>query len=260
MISVFPALLFLSCEKKSDSIIDPNYISPFISDFYKSADTISTNSNNPVISLNISAKAVSNGGSNITSVQCKIYAPDNTLLATFDMLDNGVAPDSVSGDGRYSAGINITGITCLQIGQYKISVSAVNSDGLKSNQITSYFNVINPTNQPPYIYRLDLPDSVVRPLSGQFTITLAVYASDSNGVCDVSQIYFDAFRPNGNYLGRFLMSQVSNGVFNYSNYVTPSSADSSYGYFIYNFQAQDKSGALSAFAKDSINFVRPTAK
>lgn len=256
----FSAIVFYSCEKDSDAVVDPNYISPFVSDLYKSTDTISTNSINPIIAFNISAKAVSNGGSNISSVQCNIYTPDDNLLATFEMLDNGTAPDSVSGDLRYSASISITGISCLQIGQYKISISAVNSDGLKSNLITSHFTVINPTNQPPYIYRLDVPDSVVRPVSGQFTIELKAYANDTNGVCDVDAIYFNAYRPNGVFIGRFLMNEIASGTFNYTNYVTPSTSDSSYGYFKYFFQAQDKSGALSTFAKDSINFIRPTGK
>lgn len=254
------SLFFFSCEKNSDNVIDPNYISPFVSNLNKSADTIYTNSFNPVISFISTVQANSNGGSNIKNVYCKIYSPDNSLLVTFEMLDNGILPDSILGDGHYSANINISGIQCLQIGQYKISISAVNADGLNSNQITSFFNVINPTNQSPVIYRLDVPDSVVRPISGQINLTLNAYAKDTNGVCDIDMIYFDAYRPSGIFIGRYPMTYNSAGIYSYTNIVNPATSDSSYGYFKYFFQAVDKSGALSTYAKDSINFVRPLTK
>ena len=251
------AAVFLSCEKESDNIIDPTYISPLVSNLYKSKDTVLTTSLSPLIDLNISLSVSSNGGSGIERVECKVNFPDGSPAGLFNLVDNGVFPDSTSGDGRYTCNLKFINISCLVVGQYTFSVYAYNTDNLISNQINSAFLVINTQNLPPVIANTDLPDSVVRPVTGQFDLTIKATVTDTNGACDIHEVYFDAYRPNGLYIGRIPMSNSGNNLYTFTNPVLPSAADSSYGYFKYLFQATDKSNAQSVVVADSIKFVRP---
>lgn len=246
-----------SCEKKDDSVIDSNFQKPLISDIYLSSDTILTNSTSPIIQLVTSAKVAENGGSTIKSVTCKVFDAKGTLVGTFSMLDNGQIPDSVVGDGRYSTNINITNIPCLIVGQYSIQYLAENTAGITSDLLTRTFNVIDTANQSPIISNPDLPDSVVRPISGSFDLTISVDVTDSNGECDIALVFFDSYRPSGTYIGRNTMVKTSSVKYSFTAPVFPASADSSYGYYKYHFQAIDNSGALSPVIIDSIKFVRP---
>ncbi len=247
-----------SCEKKDNTIIDPCCRAPYISNFFKSTDTVFTTSFNPQIILSVSVNVDVNGGSPIKSVVCRVLFPDNSIAGNFSLSDNGNLPDSVSGDGKYSGTINITNISCLLVGQYTINLYAENTDGYISNQINSYFKVVNTDNYPPYISSLNLPDSVIRPISGFINLTIEATANDTNGFCDIKTVQFDAYRPNGNFIGRFEMTKSNNfGLFSYTAPVGASTADSSFGYFKYFFQAIDNSNAVSTIVKDSIKFVRP---
>ena len=254
------SLFFLSCEKKDDSIVDPSFKSPLISNPYRSKDTVFTTSGAPSIILNTSVFADENDGGSISSVVCKIYSPDNLLIGTFNMHDDGIAPDSVAGDRRYSSAVNVSNISCLLVGNYSIQFIAQNSAGLNSNQINSFIVVVNSANQPPALSSPNLPDSVVRPSTGTIDLTITLTAIDPDGSCDINTVYFDAYRANGNFIGRIPMTATGNNIYSYTNTVSYSPADSAYGYFKYFFQAVDNSGALSTVLKDSIKFVRPTLK
>jgi hypothetical protein len=173
------------------------------------------------------------------------------------MSDNGVLPDTTAGDGRYIAQINISNIQCLLVGAYKIQYVAQNSATLFSNLITSVFPVVNTANLPPVISNLIIPDSVVRPITGSFDLTISLTATDPDGSCDINSVYFDAFRSTGNHIGRIPMFPAGNNIYTFTNPVTPAVPDSLYGYYKYIFQAIDNSNALSNQITDSIKFVRP---
>ena len=254
---LIPLLIIISCEKNTDNIIDPNYAAPILSNVYKSKDTIWTTSFNPSIQLNTSLDVNANGGSAISSVKCKIYDSGNNLLNEITLLDNGILPDSVPGDLRYSCSVNITNISCLLVGSYSIVYTAVNQDGISGNVINSSFLVKNSMNFPPTLSNPVIPDSIVRPVSVPFLLTLQITATDTNGVCDVNQVYFDTYRPSGSYLGRNPMTYSNSSVWTFSNFVTPAVPDSVYGYYKYFFYAIDNSNAISLVYKDSIKFVRP---
>ncbi|MGC8859280.1 MAG: hypothetical protein ACP5P3_09250 [Ignavibacteria bacterium] len=254
--SIFTFVLS-SCEKKDDSVIDSNFLNPVVSDIYLSTDTILTNSTSPTIQLVTSAKVTENGGAAIKSVSCKVFDAKGSLIGTFLMQDNGQIPDSIVGDGRYSANININNISCLIVGQYSIQYIAENTSGITSDLLTRTFNVIDTANQPPIISNPNLPDSVVRPSSGSFDLTISVDVTDPDGECDVALVYFDAFRPTGSYIGRNSMVKTGTIKYSFTAPVFPATADSSYGYYKYHFQAIDNSGALSPLVIDSIKFVRP---
>ncbi len=252
------AFIFYSCEENNDNVIDPSISAPIISNPYKSKDTVSVNSANPLINFITSLNVNENNGSSLKSVTCSVKDPDGFLLGKFNMADNGILPDTISGDKRYTATVNISNIQCLLVGLYKIEFLAENNSGLFSNVITSDFRVINTSNQPPTIISTNLPDSVIRPFPGDSTLlTIFINAGDPDGLCDLKEVTFVTRRPNGVILPPIPMFNNQNGQFIFSNYVSFSSDPSSYGYFKYTFTARDNSNILSSPVTDSIKFVLP---
>lgn len=245
---------FLSCEKKSDNVIDPSYDSPVIVSVTKSTDTVSTSSSAPNISFDLTVVANENNGSPIASVNCVLVDPLGASLGSFAL--NYV--QDVTGGKQYAKNVSATGISCLLVGNYTVQVVAKNDAGLFSSQVNLPLYVRNSANVPPFIGAMAIPDSVVRPVSGSIDLTLFVQASDNDGSCDIKEVYFYAYRPSGFIIpGVIPMTLTPSGSWSFTNPVFPSTADSSYGYFKYQFFAKDRSDAVSTGVWDSIKFVRP---
>lgn len=258
MLLTVAAFIFYSCEKTDDSVIDPSFASPLLSDPVKSMDTVYTTSATPVISLATSVTVNLNGGAPINSVTCNVTDPAGNILGRINLSDNGASPDTSAGDGKYSGLINITNINCLIVGAYQLDYVAENSSGLFSNLIISDFNVVNTAAQAPVIASTNLPDSVVRPMPGDSTLlTISVNVTDADGLCDIRDVAFVAVRPNGVVLPAIPMFNNGNGQFIFSNYVAYSTDPTSYGYFKYTFTARDNSNLSSTPVTDSIKFVQP---
>jgi len=130
---------------------------------------------------------------------------------------------------------------------------------LFSNIINKNLVVVNTSNQPPVLSNPVLPDSIVRPPSGSFDLTISITSIDPDGHCDINTVFFDAYRPNGQHIGVGIipMTYTNNNVYSFTAPVIGSTADSTFGYFKYVFQAFDNSNALSNIISDSIKFVRP---
>jgi len=247
------ALIAFSCEKKNDAVIDPSYDSPVILSVTKSVDTVSTTSGTPVISFDLNAVVTENGGSAIASVNCNVIDPLNNNLGSFAL---NFVQDLGTGK-KYSKTISVGSISCLLVGNYSVQVIAKNEAGLFSSQLNTPLYVRNTANVPPVVVSTTLPDSVVRPLSGQFDLTISINVNDADGSCDINNVYFDAYRPSGSYIGVIPMLYFSNNEWRFTNPVLPAVPDSSYGYFKYHFFAIDRSNTVSVGVWDSIKFVRP---
>jgi len=261
-------VFFASCEKKDDSVLDPSYKSPLLSNPFKSKDTVFTVSSAPVLNLVSSVSVNPNEGGDIKSVTCKVYSPDGSLLATYAMQDDGNAPDSVAGDFRYSCTINVTNISCLLVGQYSIQLIAENNAGLLSNQINSIFSVVMTDNKAPVVSSLFAPDSIAIPSSGLTINSLSVFALDSNGICDIKRVFFNSFRPDGtpSPLNPFTMYDDGNllehgdslaGDRRFSLIIQISSTQTTTGWFTFKYQAEDNSGLLSNQLIGRIYIYRP---
>jgi len=249
------ALIVFSCEKKSDTVIDPSYDSPVILSVTKSVDTVSTTSASPVISFDLSAVVTENGGSAISSVNCNVIDPLNNNVGSFAL---NFVQDLGNGK-KYSKNISVGNISCLLVGNYIVQVIAKNEAGLFSSQVNTPLYVKNTANVSPAVISTSLPDSVVRPVSGSIDLTISINVSDADGNCDLKEVYFNAYRPSGFIIPGppIPMTFISNNEWRFTNPVGASTADSSYGYFKYNFFARDRSNVLSVGVWDSIKFVRP---
>jgi hypothetical protein len=194
-----------------------------------------------------------NGGSAISSVNCNVVDPLNNNLGSFAL---NFVQDLGSGK-KYSKTINAGSISCLLVGNYSVQVIAKNEAGLFSSQVNSPLFVRNTANVAPVIISTTLPDSVVRPVTCQFDLTISINVSDADGNCDLKDVYFNAYRPSGSYIGIIPMTYFSNNEWRFTNPILPAPADSSYGYFKYHFFASDRSNVISSGVWDSIKFVRP---
>ncbi len=261
-------ILITSCEKSDDSVIDPIYKSPILRSIYKSKDTVFTTSTSPLINLNVSVSVDPNGGGEIKSVTCKVKSPQNSVIATFTMHDDGIAPDSVPGDGRYSCTVNITNISCLLVGGYSVELLAENLSGLLSSQINSSFYVVMTNNQAPIVSGLYAPDSIAIPTTGVTLNTLSVYALDSNGTCDIKRVFFNSYRPDSSITGGSPFTMYDDGnllehgdtVANdgrFSLIIQITSAQTTVGWYTFKYQAEDNSGLLSNQLIGRIYIYRP---
>ncbi|HWQ81141.1 MAG TPA: hypothetical protein VN514_02630 [Ignavibacteria bacterium] len=246
-------VVLFSCEKKDDGVIDPTYDSPILSNLVLVPDTVKTTSGSPVIKFYISAVADVNNGTPLTGVTCTVTDPK---LNSYGAQNLAYAYDTAGGK-KYAATLSLGSVSCLLVGDYTIQVIATNEQGLSSNMLSSSFYVQNTANVAPVVSNPDIPDSVVRPLSGSVNLTLSLTATDADGPCDIAFVYMDAYRPSGNFIGRYAMTYNGNNVYSYTNTVSYAEPDSSYGYYKYWFTALDRSDVFSTTYKDSIKFVRP---
>ncbi|MCE1163964.1 MAG: hypothetical protein LWX07_01020 [Bacteroidetes bacterium] len=247
------AAVFYSCEKKSDSVIDPSYDSPILTNLVRTPDTVKTTASSPNVQVYVSVIANTNNGAPLSDVKCIVIDPDNNTLINTNLI---YVADTATGK-KFAATITAGSISCLLVGNYTIQVIASNEKGLSSNMLSSGFIVKNTSNHAPVLSNPSLPDSVVRPLSGSFDLTLSLTGTDADGHCDIQFVYMDAYRPNGLLLGRYPMNYNGNNIYSYTNTVTYAAADSFYGYYKYNFVAIDRSEVFSTIIYDSIKFVRP---
>lgn len=245
----------MSCEKDSDKVIDVNISYPTISNPLRSPDTVYTLSGSPSIVVATSVDVTSEDA--VKQVICSLIDSKDSVIGQFQMLDNGVSPDTTANDRRYTALIAKNGFGCLVVGGYKLQYYAETNEGLFSNIITTNMQVRFSNSVAPVLSNPVLPDSVVRPTSGQFDITLEITATDANGQCDIGIVYFDAYRPSGFYFSSPVMSYAGGSLYKFTNPVTYTPDDSLYGYYKYHFHAVDNSGLISNTIIDSIKFVRP---
>jgi hypothetical protein len=262
------SILFSACEKKDDSVIDPSYKSPLLSNPYKSKDTVFTVSGAPVINFNTSVSVDPNDGGDIKSVKCKVYTPDNLILASFEMTDSGVLPDSVQGDGRYSCTVNVTGISCLLVGPYSVRYIAENNAGLLSNQINSTMEVVMTNNKPPVLSALFAPDSIAIPSADLVIKTLSIFVLDSNGYCDIKNVFFNSYRPDSSLTNGSPFKMYDDGDITahgdsiandgrFSLIIQIQSTQTTTGWFTFKYQAEDNSGLLSSQYIGRIYIYRP---
>jgi hypothetical protein len=102
--------------------------------------------------------------------------------------DDGSSPDSVAGDGVYSALIQFT-IPRSASGVYILKVVATDIQGFVSNSVEAPLFMVRDSHAP-VLSNLAAPDSVLLTVGETATIPLSIKATDPDGQADISQVYF----------------------------------------------------------------------
>jgi hypothetical protein len=137
------------------------------------------------------------------------------------------------------------------VGEYKVEVVAHSAQELPSNTLLSSI-VITRNNSRPELFGLSAPDTLIRPNSGSRVVRFAVTARDSDGLNDITDVFFNAdssSSPNINFPlyddgnRAFDGDSVANdGRYSVTIPIFPSAQLGKKGF---RFWARDRFGALS---------------
>ena len=195
------AVLFSACEKSDSSIIDSTGTPPYvvtaqISPTRVNVDTIPQSQT--TVPIDVQAEVThATGGSAIAQVLCTITdSTGNLTLATGQLFDNGVSPDTQEGDNLFSARLNVP-TQDLTVGKYTCQIVATSQQGYVSGTILLPLSVSRQNDRPPVLSDLQAPDSIV--LAGQtHQFKLMVKATDPDGQSDIARVFFNSYKPDGN--------------------------------------------------------------
>jgi hypothetical protein len=259
-------LFVLGCQSDENTPIDPFHLPPFVKSFEVSPTSINTDTINvgqqrlPTDTLRITVNATAQvsdpeGISNLQEVSVGVYRPaSRDLIKTAPLFDNGVSPDAIAGDGTFT-GLVTFKIIRSDIGDFQIEVTAMNKSSVASNALISFVTV-GRLNRPPTLSDLVAPDSASVSTSVVF-LQLTVRASDPDGQSDIQKVFFNSFKPDGSpssgnpfqmlddgNAGGTSGDQVSgDGTYSLIIQLPPGTQKGDYRF---EFQAEDRSGALSS--------------
>ena len=218
------SFLSISCEKDKFSTIDVNVSPPFIFNgkldkYLIDSDTIRINGSfsiNDTITVTNRIRVHAgclDGFPKINSINYYLSSPNNVSRITDGFLnDSGLKGDSTANDGIYSASLSFR-IPRILVGLFSIRVKATDRYDVPSNELTLGFS-IKRMGKPPLISNLSAPDTIALPPSGSKVITVSVAASDSNGLADISAVFFRSLDSSDPAKRYFLFDDgnvVSNG-------------------------------------------------
>lgn len=238
---------FAGCEKKYDNIIQPKPLNFQVT----SINQISSVTYNPADSL-VKFYIAFNSVEGVQSVFLDIYSPNYNKLNSAPVT---LSPDnSFSGGNYYSAKFPLS--KYYSSGNYTVKYFVTLSDGSTRQVAEQSFKYSNgQNNSAPVISNLVMPDTV----SFDQQFIFSVSAADSNGLSDISQVYYELYRPdnspviNSQGISKFPLSDkgdtqasgdvtAGDGIF--TNKLTIPTGQQT-GNWTFKFHAVDLSGALS---------------
>ena len=194
-LSLFFLIVLSSCDKNQLSQIDSKGSAPVLDQLRIGPDSIYIDDLTPVngvytVSTRVRARVADNEGlSTIAGVEVDVIRGNGLFAASGEILrDDGAAPDSVRGDGLFSGSVQFT-LTRAQAGRYQIRVTATDGQGFTSNSPAAQLKLAR-RNSSPQLLGLTAPDEVTRPASGSLLFLMTVAAADSDGLADISEVYF----------------------------------------------------------------------
>lgn len=254
------AITFFACEKIPDGVVDSKFVDYKVvklespsSFFYSNPDSLFTasvtvQSISSVDQVWLSVKSV-DGTSYVTK---QVFLTKGTATQTSTIFTAKVPMSKKISSGKYLVEFFISD-------NIRVSPDNVSKVG---EQVLVYNN--NQTNFAPVISDLVLVDNITR--ETPFTFTVKV--DDQNGLGDVSQVNFKLTRPDGTVvipnpntpnINYFLMvdngdsvlgdAKAGDGIYSFKNTFGPTAQT---GNWQFEFQAKDKSGAVSNVIKQTL--------
>ena len=252
-------IIFASCEKDDQSVIDPVLSFPSILSYYITPTTLNSDTVNCIAGVTVQSDEP------LSSVTAKLYGFGDSVLVVADLKDNGVYPDTTAGDNKYT-GVVYYNFFCRQVGIHKVEFIATNNSGLNSPVITDQIQITRIPNLPPVVSGIVItPDSTQQGQDAFFIFMIK--ATDPDGQCDIARVFYNGFRPNGVPLTNSLElyddgsccfignTGVTSGdtTANDTKFTRKTfGAPSETGYYKYFIKAVDRTGDTSNVLSDSI--------
>ena len=247
---LLPIILIGGCEKDFNSLVDSKSSPYQVTSASSSQDSVYYTLDSVItISLKL------NSSENVSGVYCDIYSSDSKKLnsSAIKLYDDGDAAnhgDTTLNDNQYSIKFNLK--QSYPIGNYRIDyfVTDIN-ESIQKVAVSQFYYHNGQTNAAPIISNLVAPDTVVA-VDPKAVIFLSIKVKDGNGLNDIKTVSFLSHKPDGNVSGPIQMyddggsvsgDQVAgDGIYSVLIEVTP---DNQKGTYRFEFQAQDRSDALS---------------
>ena len=191
------------------------------------------------------------GLASLRFVRIEFYPPAFSKPTLIDSLfDDGKNNDGAARDGVFARAI-ATAKLCGE-GTFSIVLRAIDAAGAESPALVDLLNVRRRgLNLPPAVSNLNAPTTISRNRTPN-TYVLSVQAGDPNCIADLKRVFFNTFLPNGNPSSGnpFVMRDdgkegdaiAADGRFALTIQITAQNAT---GVYRFEFQAEDKKGALS---------------
>ncbi len=203
----------------------------------------------------------SEGLDDIDSVYINLYYPwQETSFHQLVLHAGSPLGDSLTIQDSYVFQEDLSNILKIPT-EYTFEFIAVDVNGLQSMGVQKSVSVNRP-NDAPVLSDLVAPDQITLPSEGDVEILLTVKASDLQGDADIEMVWFDTVKPDGNPSSGNPFEMYDNG---FEGDVTPgdgvyslriyliSSNDA--GTYTFNFQARDRSGAVSNVISHELTVV-----
>jgi hypothetical protein len=189
------ALALAGCDKNTLGTIDSRDIVPTVTGLRVAPDSVYIDNltpNNGTYTTQVTVRANASdpdGKSDLREVAADVLRSDNSVATSGVALhDDGIAPDSVSGDGIFS-GIATVSLTRAQAGKFQVRAAAIDQIGAVSNSL--YHNLkLTRRNARPRIDPPNAPDSVALSPTDTVLIPITIAASDSDGLADIASVFF----------------------------------------------------------------------
>jgi hypothetical protein len=250
---------FYSCEK-NDKVIDiTNYSSPYITlneftpdnvNTYK-IDVTSEMSPTDSVTISLSVKVLSS--SKLSSILYEINSDNFSEDLTGKLSYSEAANPDNSAETIYSSVITFK-IQRKDVGTYQTTLYGFDANNTQSNIIIKNLS-IEKYNNLPEIFDISAPDTITVGTNTQL-FTLSVSVSDPDGLSDISKVFFNSYKPDGDgatnnpfYLyddgdsdGQSGDEESGDGIYSRIIQISPSNAKGTYRF---EFQAIDKSNGSS---------------
>lgn len=199
-------------------------------------------------------------------VECRVEF-DSIPEAVFLSVALNSEQTSVFSDTLIDAGTDGDGLALDHIYGLTFAYSANDRDTLyavidcitlSQKHVFAYDTLMIVPNEAPFITLVEVPDTVVRPLSGDKTVYVKVYADDPNGVQDVVDGYFQVLsNSTGNWSADLVLyddgsngdALLGDGIF--SRGLTISSTNTAATNY-FRFRLKDSAANFSDWVSDSI--------